>query len=447
MKCFRTLNLKVLSVICLIVINACQPEKTIVDSPNLDLSDHALVKNWYSLALELGPKCNGYEEPIMARSLAYFSILLNEALYRGIPDKVSLKSSADGLNFNLPQPDLSYEYNWSVVANDAAMTYFENVYGCAGETISRAKTIYDKNNNKFAAHLDSTIHLNSSLYGKQLAHALIKFAETDGKSLEYLNVNPSNYVLPKGPGLWIPTTPDYTQHPVLPYWGSARPIMNSNVNSIILGKELTYSNTGTSIMYSEAVEVYNNTLAISDFEREDAAYFSREMGNESKPLYRNFLLAIQLMTEKQLNLPKSLELLTKLSFAMNDAYIATYKYNYSKNLLRVSTYIRQNIDRTFQPVYRSYTIPEGVSDKSVIFAASAEILANFFGYRQTFTDRTQIERVDLRNKAKVFDSFLQMSIEASLSDIYSGVHFRTSTEAGRKLGTDIARNIMTQIKS
>ena len=445
MKCIRTLNLKVLAMATLTIVSSCHKDQTIVNSPNLELTDHYLIKNWYSLGLELGPKCNGFSEPIMARSLSYFSILMHESLFRGIPGMKSYKSTSDGFNFNLLQPDQSFEYNWAIVANDAAMAYFEIVFGSSGE-MNRVKSVRDNNFNKYSIGLDSNVITKSSLYGKQLAHSLLKFAESDGQSAAYLNPNPSSYIPVKGEGKWIPSSPDYSPRPLLPYWGSTRAIIQNNIDQILLNKELIYSNLLNSNMYAEAVEVQNNSLAITVEQSEDAAYFNREMGATAQPLYHNFLLAIQLMTEKQLDLPKSLELLCKLSFGMNDGYVATYKYVYSKNLLRVSTYIKQNLNRYYQPIYPSLTIPEGVSDLAVSYSIGAEILSNFFGYRQVFIDRTQIERPDLRNKSKQFDSFQQMSIEASQVDIYTGVHFRTSIEAGRKLGTDIARNIINQIQ-
>ncbi len=445
MKCFRTLNLKVLGIALLAFFSACNPEKTIVNSPNLNLTDHMLIKNWYSLSLELGPKCNGFTEPIMARSLSYFSILMHESLYRGIPGLKSYKGSSDGFNFNLPEPDLSVEYNWSIVANEAALVYFENVFGSSGDQFLRAVKLYHDQLVKYSTGVDSSIQQNSKFFGRQLAFGLLKFAEEDGQSLAHLNVYPSNYVLPKGEGQWIPTTPDYTPKPMLPYWGKVRPIVRSNVEVLLLNKELSYSNLGTSNMYAEAIEVYSSSLAINDTQKEIAAYFSREMGVLSQPLYHNYLLALQLITEKQLDLPKSLELLCKMSFAMHDGYISCYNYLYKKNILRVSSYIRQLIDRTFQPPYGSMPLPEGISDKAVCYAVGAEILSNFFGYRQTFIDKTQVERPELRTKSMDFASFQEMSIEATQADIYTGVHFRTSIESGRKLGTDVARNIMTSI--
>ncbi|MEP7195653.1 MAG: hypothetical protein ABI851_03990 [Saprospiraceae bacterium] len=445
MKCIRTLNLKVLSIGILAIVSSCQPDKPIVNSPNLDLSDHTLIKNWYSLSLELGPKCNGFEEPIMARSLAYYSILVHESVYRGIPDLKSLKGSSGAFNFNFPQPDLSYEYNWTTVANEASKVYFENIYGSGTNAKQRIQSIYQNIFNRFSKGLDSVVLANSKLYGRELAFAVLNYAAEDGQSEAYLDVFTNSYTIPTGEGKWIPTTPDYSPRPMLPYWGKVRPILNQNVDVILLNKELNYSNSSSSIMYSEAVEIYNMALAMTEQEKEAAAYFNRDMGAMSQALYHNYLLAIQLMAENQLDFPKSLELMSKLSFALHDGNIACYKYIYTNNLLRASTYIRQNINRIYQPEYKSLPIPEGISDKSVCYSIGAEILSNFFGYRQSFTDNTQVERPDLRNKSKQFDSFQQFSIEATQGDIYTGIHFRTSIDAGRKLGTDIARNTINFI--
>ncbi|NOT37369.1 MAG: hypothetical protein HOP11_08335 [Saprospiraceae bacterium] len=447
MKCFRTLNLRVLGLSAIALVMSCQPEKPAVISPNLDLTDNGLIRNWYNLSLELGPKCNGYYEPVMARALSYFSILMHESLYRGIPDARSLKSSTDGFKFNLPEPDISTEYNWAIVANEAAMVYFENIFGSATNFSQRTNKLYSDQLLKYSSGIDSAILADSKFYGRQLVFALLKYAEEDGFALAYLDPFYSAYQIPTGEGKWIPSTPDYTARPLLPHWGNCKPVLRSNVENIKLNKELTYSNQSKSIMYSEAVEVRNLGIAITETQKDDASYFSRNMGYSSQPLYHVYSLALQLMYQNQLDLPKSLDLMNKLSYALHDGYIASYKYIYSKNLLRASTYIKQLIDRYYQPEYPSMPLPEGLSDKSMCYAVGAEILSNYFGYRQSFTDNTQIERPDLRNKSRSFDSFQQFSIEASEGEIYTGVHFRTSIEAGRKLGTDIARNTINFIQN
>lgn len=435
MKCSRTLNLRVLGLAVVSLFLACQPDKPTVISPNLDLTDNGLIRNWYNLSLDLGSEINGYHEPIMARALSNFSILMHESMYRGIPNKKSLKDISSEFKFNLPEPDLSLEYNWAIVANEAALVYFENLFGSATNFDSRTQKLYLDQFIKYSKNSDSLIISQSKSYGRQLAFALLKYSDEDGFSTAYLDPYSSSYIPPKGEGQWIPSSPDYSPKPLLPYWGNCRPIIKSNLN-YKLNKELTYSNQSKSIIYSEAVEVRTLTNTISDTQKDDAGYFSRNMAISSKPLYHIYYLSLQMMHQNQLDLPNSLDLMCRLSFALHDGYVVSYKYLYSKNLLRVSTYIRQLIDRNFIPVFPSEPLPEGISDKAVCYAVGAEVLSNQFGYRQSFTDNTQVERPDLRTKSRTFDSFQDFSVEATESDIYSGVHFRTSIEAGRKLGTD-----------
>ena len=142
MKCNRTLNLRVLGLAFIALMISCQPDKPTVISPNLDLTDNGLIKNWYSLGLELGQNSNGFHEPVMARAFGYFSVLMHESMYRGIPNMKSLSNSLGNFKFDLAQPDLSYEYNWALVANEAAIVYFENVFGSAANYDSRANKVY-----------------------------------------------------------------------------------------------------------------------------------------------------------------------------------------------------------------------------------------------------------------------------------------------------------------
>ena len=57
-------------------------------------------------------------------------------------------------------------------------------------------------------------------------------------------------------------------------------------------------------------------------------------------------------------------------------------------------------------------------------------------------DYTQKNRSDLRSKVRRFESFTDFAKEAAYTDIFAGVHFRTSIDAGFDLGYDISRNIL-----
>ena len=87
-------------------------------------------------------------------------------------------------------------------------------------------------------------------------------------------------------------------------------------------------------------------------------------------------------------------------------------------------------------------VPEFVSESAVIYSLSSEILAATFGHRFPYMDYTQKDRKDLRSKQRYFESFEQMSKEAAYSDIYAGVHFRSSIDAGYDLGFDIAQHLI-----
>ncbi|HQX43836.1 MAG: hypothetical protein IPI30_05290 [Saprospiraceae bacterium] len=442
MKCLKTYSWGFYALVGLLLVTSCQKEVAVVPSQKLDLADNAFVRDWYALSIELSSKCNGFEEPIVARSLSYLSFTMYETLIQGLDGYQSLQVKLDGFKVTLPQAEAGKKYNWGIVSNEATSLIVHNLYLPAGSNLSLADVLRQKYADKFSLGESQEVINQSIELGKAIGRAIWEFSLTDGQSEAYLNNYPASYTMPSGPGQWIPTSPDYAPRPLLPFWSKARTILNTNVFGINLNKSLIYSEAQNSNIYAEAVEVYNLSEALTLDQKESIGYFNREMDKTANPLSHNFLLALQLVKEQQLNLPKTLELLVCLAFAANDGYISSWKIKYDKNLLRVSSYIRQHLNRFYIPVMGSLPVPEFVSESAVIYSSGAEILSKYLGYRFPFMDYTQKNRTDLRSKVRRFESFIDFAKEASYVDILAGVHFRSSIDAGFDLGNDISRNIL-----
>lgn len=441
MKCFKTYVSGLYVLFGVLLMASCSKEVPTVNSSSLDLADNALVREWYDLSLQLIPKCNGYSEPIAARSLTYVSYAMYESLIHGLPSYNSLQLRADGLKTTLPQADPQKEYNWAIVANEATAFVVYNMYLPSGNNILKVDELKNNFNLKYSSGLTTEVVSNSVELGKSIGRAIYKYSLTDGQNEAFLYNYPDDYVLTSGPGQWIPSSPDYEPKPMLPYWGTVRPTINDNLK-IALSKDLQYSTSPNSTIYAEALEVYNLSQNLTNDQKESLEYWNRYMDSHATALCHNLLLSLQLVKEQQLDLPKTLELMVRMSFAMHDAYVATWNVKYKMNLLRVSTYIKQNISRFYIPEMASMPVPEFVSESAVIYSLSSEILAATFGHRFPYMDYTQKDRKDLRSKQRYFESFEQMSKEAAYSDIYAGVHFRSSIDAGYDLGFDIAQQLI-----
>ena len=84
--------------------------------------------------------------------------------------------------------------------------------------------------------------------------------------------------------------------------------------------------------------------------------------------------------------------------------------------------------------------PEYVSSKSAMSVAAATVLAGFYCddfIPFSFTsDKSQ-------NQSKQFESFTQAAQEASISDLYGGIHLRSSIVAGAQIGKKVAQETLT----
>src|SRR4030095_11756569 len=93
------------------------------------------------------------------------------------------------------------------------------------------------------------------------------------------------------------------------------------------------------------------------------------------------------------------------------------------------------------PVWSSYlvtpAIPDYVSIHSVLGAAAAEVLAQFFDNDEvSFTTTSGLPFPGI---TRSFNGFSQAAQENANSRIYAGIHFRSACEDGLKMGRKVGR--------
>ncbi len=418
---------------------SCNKEVTV--NPKNDFVNTAkpeLVKEWTSLALDLIPRCNGFNDLIASRAMYYLSITMYESLLPGLEGYNTLQMKISGLNTTLPQPVASKKYNWMIVSNQALSLVCSELFKASGSNnLAKITDLRDKNILSNSSNIEEQVIKDSKELGNEIGWKLIAYSNADGRADYYLK-NYTDIIMPIKEGGWIPTPPDYTDKTLLPYWGESIPAYTANISEIKPEKLLEYSASNQSIMFAEAMEVYSLTTNLSADDRELIKYWSETADSRSTPLCHNLLLMTQMLEDRDFSLDKAVELLLRMSIAHYDGYILSWKIKFESNLLRPSTYIKKNISHYFIPEFSCNPIPEFASEKALIYNASAEILANYFGHRNSFIDFTQSTRKDILNNKKYFASFSDLAKEAAYSDLYSAVHFRTSIAVGLQMGYDIS---------
>ncbi|MBK9108029.1 MAG: hypothetical protein IPM92_06495 [Saprospiraceae bacterium] len=421
--------------------------KTELATPNSSfLNDKSsnFITDWTALSLELSSQCNGYSEPITSRAMFYSALTMYESLQPGLRQTKSLQLKLNNFNTTLPQADPGLAYNYLITASQSMYRITLELFKSSGsENLKKVEILRDKYLQSESVELDPDIIKRSLDLGNEIAWKMISFSENDGKANAYLNPSPA-YIISNDPAIWRPTPPDYFSKPILPDWGSAKICFaeNSELVSAMKSEVLKYSDSQNSIIYAEAFEVYNLSINLDSQQRDYLEYWNSKMDFHASPLLHNYLLMMQLIEEHNLHLEPALKLFVRLAIAQYEAYVISWDIKYKTNLLRPSTYIKQHIDRYYIPEYSSPATPEFVSDKAVIYNASARIFSETFGFRLPFMDYTQSMRKDLRENRIFFESFEQMAKVAAYSDLYSASQFRSSIVNGLNIGNAIAGQVM-----
>ncbi len=405
----------------------------------LNNAQPVLVKDWTKLSLELASQSNGFNDLITSRALFYISVTMYEALLPGLEGYISLQARIPGFNTTLPQAEANLQYDWMIVANQALALVCSELYKSSGNTnLQKVITLRDSNISSASTGLSVEMINNSKHLGNLIGWKVIEYSLNDGRSDYYLQ-NFSDVKMPPKEGAWIPTPPDYDNKLVYPYWGDSKPAVISNMTQIKPYKLLEYSTSSNSIIWSEATEVYNFSTNLTEEQKDLINYWSDFENSNSSPLCHNMLLFCQFLDEKDITLDKAVELFVLLSITHYDGFILAWNTKFKYNLLRPSSYIKQHLNKYYIPEYSCMAVPEFASSKALIYTASSEVFAKFFGHRSPFTDLSQSHRTKLIKTKRTYSSFTEFAKEASYTDLYSATHFRSSIDVGAQMGYDISQ--------
>jgi hypothetical protein len=139
--------------------------------------------------------------------------------------------------------------------------------------------------------------------------------------------------------------------------------------------------------------------------------------------------------------------LATMDVAMADAAIGCWDAKYTYNFWRPITAIREvaddgnpltTPDPTWTPMFATPAHPDYPSGHSCVSGAEGAVLANEFGEKTHFSIESDLMIGVTRN----YRSFSEALEEVKNARVFAGIHFRTATEDGQKLGSDVAQYIL-----
>jgi membrane-associated phospholipid phosphatase len=134
---------------------------------------------------------------------------------------------------------------------------------------------------------------------------------------------------------------------------------------------------------------------------------------------------------------------TKTAIALFDAFISCWDEKYRSNIVRPETVINKYIDPEWRPYIQTPPFPSYTSGHSVISAAAAVVMTDIYGENFSFRDTSSTE---FGIQPRSFTSFMQASLEAGMSRVYGGIHYRADIDAGTTSGVKVGQLVLERLK-
>jgi hypothetical protein len=179
-------------------------------------------------------------------------------------------------------------------------------------------------------------------------------------------------------------------------------------------------------------------------------------------------LTREIVITENLNLWKAVRMFALLNMSICDAYINVFENKFFYNHWRPYTAIRwaendgnenTKADLRWNNLHKhTYAFPSYPSAHGTASAAAMMILENLIGKDYHFTmTTTEVDKagpmspkIPMQPVTRSFKSFMEAAMEASMSRVYLGIHFRYDSiegfNLGSKIGTYALQNFLTPLK-
>tara|TARA_R100000935_G_scaffold8302_2_gene17347 strand:+ start:45007 stop:46248 length:1242 start_codon:yes stop_codon:yes gene_type:complete len=405
---------------------------------------------WNDLWLEIDRYAYGMRPTSTSRALAYIHLAGYET---AVPDMAGYTSNQNRLeNLTIDAAQRAGTINLNLALNTCYALVFDhfmiNVSTAVDAKIGQLRSV---NEAELSVGLRASEIENSIAWGTYVANRVIAYSQTDTAAEEQMwDPQPLSYEPPVGEGYWT-----YSADPeraLFPYWGEVRTFVISPSQTTSVAPPIPYSADPNSEFFDEMMEVYTVSTTAKSEDNDDmwvAEFWSDDVeGLMMSPPGRTISLANQLIGQYDLDYDRTLAMLLKLGFSLNDAAVSAWADKYEYMVMRPSVYIKEHIDPDFETnLYRFISWPDPSfpgypSGHSTFASAAAGIFINEFGDGMDFTDRTHEGRTEFRSVPRPFTSMSSLAEELAFSRVPLGVHMKMDCEEGYRLGYEISDAVL-----
>jgi len=238
--------------------------------------------------------------------------------------------------------------------------------------------------------------------GSAVGRLVVARGQSDGSTAAYTGTPPT------GEGFWTGT------NPVLPMCGSWKTWMLSSASELTPDPPYAYGSAQDLADVQEVLDVSLNRTP-------DMIAVVHKWADTSPPAIWNGLLNDRIESQS-LDLVTSARASAFLNMAMADAFIECWACKYTFWTARPFQRIPGLVTVVPTPNFPTYT-----SGHSTISAAAAAVMAEVFPSEA--------------------DYFTQQALEAAVSRLWGGIHFRHDNEEGSRLGAEIGARVVQRMRA
>jgi hypothetical protein len=418
-------------IIATILYSSCQT-KTQKAAPNE--VPHVLVKKLTDIIV-----VDIFTPPVASRIYANCTLAMYEAMRNKEKGYPSVTEKLNGFD-PMPTPLNGKTYDFTIAGIQAFCETAKKVTFSADEI----KQFQDSMLTVYKQDLSDEVYVNSISFGQQVADVMGKSLATDNyketRGMDRFEVQTEDRKR------WVPTSPDYGDA-LEPHWLKMKTLALKSPDEIRAAPFADYNEDTSSAYYKELKEVYDISKNLSE-EQIDIAIFwddnpfvSRHKGHvmfqDKKMTPGGHWMAItrKACRDKGFDMLASTKAYTYTAIGLYDAFISCWYEKYRSVRIRPQTAIQRLIEEQWFSYIQTPPFPEYTSGHSTVSASAAEMLTHIFGDNHAFTDSSELE---YNLPVRSFSSFRQAALEASVSRVYGGIHYRSGCENGNLQGRQVA---------
>lgn len=430
-------------VVTIVFASSCRNSgeyKKVVHDP---LLYNKTVKKLNDIVLE-----NNFPPMIAARNYAYANIAAYEVIAAGDKSYTSLVGQIHGLQ-SIPKPTSGKKVDYPF----AALLAFCKVGNAVTFPEGSMDTYVDELKAKAKdAGMPSDVFDASVSYASVVGDTIMSWSKKDN----YAKIrSASKFTVTNEEGRWIPTPPMYAQA-IEPHWMEIRTLVMDSCSQFKPNRPPKFEPKNTSSFFYKAMMEVKKTVDSLTPEQKHMADFwddnSFKLNVNGHVMYatKKFSPAGHWMNivgiisaNKQADFNTTVSAYTQTSIALFESFISCWDEKFRSNYIRPETAINKYVDPEWKPYIQTPAFPEYTSGHAVISAAAAEVMTHYFGDNINYTDTSELE-FGVANRS--FKSVRQASLEAGMSRVYGGIHFRHSCEVGHLQGVKVGELVLSRLK-